>query len=117
MTANVALLGYGLAGSVFHAPFIATTAGLQLSVVVTGDEERREQALREHTGVEVVGTADEVWERAPELDLAVIATPNESHLPLGLAALEAGLAVVVDKPLALNAEEGRALVDAAAERA
>ncbi len=85
-------------------------------MVVTGDDERREQALREHTGVEVVGTADEVWERAPELDLAVIATPNESHLPLGLAALEAGLAVVVDKPLALNAEEGRALVDAAAER-
>ena len=116
MTANVALLGYGLAGSTFHAPFIATTAGLRLSVVVTGDDERREQALREHTGVEVVGTADEVWERAPELDLAVIATPNESHLPLGLAALEAGLAVVVDKPLALNAEEGRALVDAAAER-
>ena len=116
MTANVALLGYGLAGSVFHAPFISTTPGLRLSVVVTGDEERRDQALREHTGVEVVGTADEVWERAPELDLAVIATPNESHLPLGLAALEAGLAVVVDKPLALNADEGRALVDAAAER-
>jgi predicted dehydrogenase len=116
MTASVALLGYGLAGSVFHAPFISTTPGLQLSVVVTGNEERRDQALREHTGVEVVGTADEVWERAPELDLAVIATPNESHLPLGLAALEAGLAVVVDKPLALNAEEGRTLVDAAAER-
>ena len=58
MTANVALLGYGLAGSVFHAPFISTTPGLRLSVVVTGDEERREQALREHTGVEVVGTAD-----------------------------------------------------------
>jgi predicted dehydrogenase len=116
MSANVALLGYGLAGSVFHAPFISTTPGLRLSVVVTGNEERRDRALREHTGVEVVGTADEVWERAPELDLAVIATPNDIHLPLGLAALEAGLAVVVDKPLALNAEEGRALVDAAAER-
>ena len=106
MTANVALLGYGLAGSVFHAPFISTTPGLRLSVVVTGNEERREQALREHPGVEVVGTADEVWERAAELDLAVIATPNRSHVPLGLAALEAGLAVVVDKPLALNAAEG-----------
>jgi predicted dehydrogenase len=116
MSANVALLGYGLAGSVFHAPFISTTPGLRLSVVVTGNEERRDRALREHTGVEVVGTADEVWERAPELDLAVIATPNDIHLPLGLAALEAGLAVVVDKPLALNADEGRALVDAAAER-
>ena len=116
MTANVALLGYGLAGSIFHAPFIATTPGLRLSMVVTGNDERRAQAVREYPGVEVVETPDEVWGRAAELDLAVIATPNKSHLPLGLAALEAGLAVVVDKPLALNAEEGRALVDAAAER-
>lgn len=116
MTVNVAQLGYGLAGSVFHAPFIATTPGLRLSVVVTGNEERREQAVREHPGVEVVESADEVWERAAELDLAVIATPNSSHLPLGLAALDAGLAVVVDKPLALNAAEARSLVDAAAER-
>jgi len=85
-------------------------------VVVTTNGDRREQALREHPGVAVVGTADEVWERAAELDLAVIATPNKSHLPLGLAALEAGLAVVVDKPLALNATEARSLVDAAAER-
>ena len=116
MTAKVALLGYGLAGSVFHAPFIATTPGLELSVVVTGDDERREQAIREHPGVTVVGTADEVWARAGELDLAVNATPNSSHVPLGLAALEAGLGVVVDKPLALNAAEGSRLVDAAAER-
>jgi predicted dehydrogenase len=116
MTADVALLGYGLAGSVFHAPFITTTPGLRLSVVVTGDDERRAQALEEHPGVSVVEAADDVWERASELDLAVIATPNSSHLPLGLAALEAGLAVVVDKPLALNAEDGQALVDAADER-
>jgi predicted dehydrogenase len=116
MTAKVALLGYGLAGSVFHAPFISTTPGLELSVVVTGDDERRERAIREHPGVTVVGTADEVWARAGELDLAVTATPNSSHVPLGLAALEAGLGVVVDKPLALNAAEGSRLVDAASER-
>lgn len=116
MMAKVALLGYGLAGSTFHAPFISTTPGLELAVAVTGDDERRRQALREHPGVTVVGTADEVWERAAELDLAVIATPNSSHVPLGLSALEAGLGVVVDKPLALNAAEGSRLVDAAAER-
>ena len=61
MTANVALLGYGLAGSIFHAPFIATTPGLRLSMVVTGNDERRAQAVREYPGVEVVETPDEVW--------------------------------------------------------
>jgi scyllo-inositol 2-dehydrogenase (NADP+) len=114
--AQVALLGYGLAGSVFHAPFIATTPGLRLAVVVTRNEERRAQALREHPDVVLLGTADEVWGRAAELDLVVVATPNSSHAPLAHAALDAGLAVVVDKPFALTAAEGRALVEAARVR-
>jgi scyllo-inositol 2-dehydrogenase (NADP+) len=114
--AQVALLGYGLAGSVFHAPFIATTPGLRLAVVVTRNEERRAQALREHPDVVLLGTADEVWGRAAEIDLVVVATPNSSHAPLAHAALDAGLAVVVDKPFALTAAEGRAVVEAARVR-
>jgi scyllo-inositol 2-dehydrogenase (NADP+) len=114
--ANVALLGYGLAGSVFHAPFIATTPGLRLTVVVTRNEERRAQALREHPDVIVLGTADELWDRAAELDLVVVATPNSTHASLARAALESGLSVVVDKPFALTAAEGRALVEAARDR-
>jgi predicted dehydrogenase len=113
---RVALLGYGLAGSVFHAPFIATTPGLRLAVVVTGNEERRAQALREHPDVVVLSTADEVWDRAAELDLVVVATPNSSHVPLAQDALDAGLPVVVDKPLARTAVEGRALVETARDR-
>jgi predicted dehydrogenase len=116
MPSRVALLGYGLAGSVFHAPFIATTDGLELAVVVTGNEERKSQVLSEHPGVTVLPTSDEVWERADELDLVVVATPNRTHVSLAHAALEAGLPVVLDKPFARTADEGRALVDAAGER-
>ena len=113
---RVAILGYGLAGQFFHAPFIAATPGLELAVVVTGDEERRAQALGDYPGVAVFDTAEEVWARAAELDLVVVATPNRVHLPHALAGLEAGLAVVVDKPLAPTADEGRRLVEAARER-
>jgi predicted dehydrogenase len=116
MPARVALLGYGLAGSVFHAPFIATTDGLELAVVVTGNDERKAQAQSEHPGATVLPTSDEVWERADELDLVVVATPNRTHVSLARAALEAGLPVVLDKPFARTADEGRALVDAARER-
>ena len=116
MPARVALLGYGLAGSVFHAPFIATTDGLELAVVVTGNDERKAQAQSEHPGTTVLPTSDEVWERADELDLVVVATPNRTHVSLARAALEAGLPVVLDKPFARTADEGRALVDAARER-
>jgi len=114
--ARVALLGYGLAGSAFHAPFISTTDGLELAAIVTGDEERRANAAGTYPGALLLGTAEEVWERAGDFELAVVATPNRTHVPLALAALDAGLPVVVDKPLAPSAEAGRMLVEAARER-
>jgi predicted dehydrogenase len=114
--ARVGLIGYGLAGAVFHAPLIANTPGLQLVSVVTGNPDRQAQARREHPGVGVLGHVSELWQAAGEHDLVVVATTNATHLPLGLAAIQAGLAVVVDKPLALTAAEGRGLVTAARER-
>ncbi|MCP9212464.1 Gfo/Idh/MocA family protein [Streptomyces sp. NEAU-Y11] len=112
---RVALIGYGLAGSVFHAPLIAATDGLVLDTVVTSSAERQRQARAEFPGVRLVDSADELWGRADELDLIVIASPNRTHVPLARAALEAGLPVVVDKPLAATAaeaEELAALADA-----
>lgn len=113
---RVAVLGYGLAGQFFHAPFIHATPGLELAAVVTGDEERRSQALGEYPKVAVFDEAEEVWTHAEGFDLVVVATPNLVHVPLALAALEVGLPVVVDKPLATTADEGRKLVEAARER-
>jgi predicted dehydrogenase len=113
---RVGLIGYGLAGAVFHAALIASTPGLELVSVVTGNPERQAQARREHPGVAVLGQVDELWQAAEEHDLVVLATTNATHLPLGLAAVQAGLAVVVDKPLALTESEGRRLVTAARER-
>jgi predicted dehydrogenase len=84
--------------------------------VVTGDAERGRQVGREHPGTLVVASAEELWARASELDLVVVASPNRTHVPLALAALERGLAVVVDKPLAPTAAQGRELVEAARRR-
>ncbi|GGZ22810.1 Gfo/Idh/MocA family oxidoreductase [Streptomyces poonensis] len=113
---RVALVGYGLAGSVFHAPLIAATEGLVLDTVVTSSPERREQARAEFPDVTFADSPDQLWERAGELDLVVIASPNKTHVPLATAALEAGLAVVVDKPIAGTAAEARELARLADER-
>lgn len=113
--ARVALIGFGLAGSVFHAPLIAATDGLALDTVVTSSPERQRQATDEYPAVRLAASADELWARADELDLVVIASPNRSHVPLARAALEAGLPVVVDKPLAATAAEAEDLA-ALAER-
>ena len=113
---RVALLGYGLAGAVFHAPLIAAVEGLELAAIVTRDDERRSRARRDHPDAALLGSPEEVWERAGDLDLVVVAAANRAHVPLARSAIEAGLAVVVDKPLAASADEGRALVREASER-
>ncbi|GAB7033300.1 Gfo/Idh/MocA family oxidoreductase [Streptomyces sp. NPDC021749] len=113
---RVGLLGYGLAGSVFHAPLIAATDGLLLDTVSTSSPERQAQARAEHPQVRTVPTAEAVLDRADELDLIVVASPNKTHVPLATAALEAGLPVVVDKPLAATAAEAEKLAALAADR-
>ncbi|MFI6205266.1 Gfo/Idh/MocA family oxidoreductase [Streptomyces sp. NPDC051041] len=113
---RVGLVGYGLAGSVFHAPLIAATDGLALDTVVTSHPERQRQARAEHPDVRVAATSDELFDRAAELDLIVIASPNRTHVPLATTALRAGLPVVVDKPIAGTAAEARGLADLAEER-
>jgi predicted dehydrogenase len=113
---RVALLGYGSAGEPIHARLIAATAGLELAVIVTRDPQRRERALKAHPEAEILETAEDIWQRAKELDLVVVATPNRAHAPLAVTALERGLGVVVDKPFALTAAAGRSIVALGRER-
>ena len=113
---RVGLIGYGLAGSVFHAPLIAATEGLVLDTVVTSNPERQEQARAGFPDVRVAATPDELFARSGDLDLIVIASPNKTHVPLARIALEAGLAVVVDKPVAGTAAEARELAGLAEKR-
>ena len=113
---RVGLVGFGLAGQAFHAPLIAVTPGLRLAAVVTGDAERARTATAHYPGVTVHPTADALLADAASLDIAVIATPNRTHVPLARRALEAGLHVVVDKPFAPTPEEGAALAAEATRR-
>ncbi len=113
---RVGLIGFGLAGAVFHAPLIVATQGLRLTSIVTADPARRERAAREHPGARLLPSADELWSDAGDHDLVVIATPNRAHVPLATRAVEAGVAVVIDKPMAGTAAEARALAVLASSR-
>lgn len=112
---RVALIGYGVGGAVFHAPLIAATPGLELAAVVTRDPGRQAEVRDRYPSARVLDDVTAVWAEADRYDVVVIASPNAAHLPLGLAAIDAGLAVVVDKPLALSAADGQRLLDAAHE--
>jgi predicted dehydrogenase len=113
---RVGLVGYGLAGEGFHAPLIDATTELELAFVVTSSAERAERALDRYPGVEVLPDVEALWQRRDHQDLVVVAAPNRAHVPVTLAALEAGLPVVVDKPLAATVADGRRLQEAAEAR-
>jgi len=108
---RVGLVGYGLAGAFFHAPLIRTTTRLKLAAIVTSNSGRAIEARRMHPEAVVFATASELWDFASNLDMIVVATPNRTHVPLASAALSAGLHVVVDKPFAPTAAEGRQLIE------
>jgi scyllo-inositol 2-dehydrogenase (NADP+) len=107
---GVGLIGYGLGGSVFHAPLIQAEPGLRLHAVVTS---RATQVRRDLPGVAVLATAGELLED-PAVELVVVAAPNAVHHQLARAALRAGRHVVVDKPFTLATAEADELIALAA---
>jgi predicted dehydrogenase len=113
---RVALIGFGLGGEVFHAPLVQADPDLALVTIVTNDPSRRARAAARYPEARVVERADAVWDRADDHDLVIVCTPNVAHVRLATAGLDAGLAVVVDKPLAASSADGRALAGLAAER-
>ena len=113
---RIGVIGYGPGGEAFHAPLVATTPGMELAAVVTGNPARRKAVESRYPGTAVVSSPDEFFDRAGDFDLAVVTTPNRFHARLAEQALRHGLHAVVDKPFAATAAEGRSLFDLAEQR-
>jgi scyllo-inositol 2-dehydrogenase (NADP+) len=116
MSIRAALVGYGLGGRLFHAPFVAADRDLELAAVVTSDPGRAGHVRAEHPGAEVIPDLDTLLARAGDLglELGIVSTPPVGHATQATALLEAGLHVVVDKPLTVTSLEGRDLLALAA---
>ena len=112
-TANplrVAIIGYGLAGSVFHAPLISSVPGMSVAAIVTGNPERQARAHRDYPAAAIISSADQLWHDPSLYDLVVVAAPNRLHVPFGVAAMNAGLPVVIDKPMAASVADAEQLI-------
>ena len=107
---RVAIAGFGLSGSVFHAPLIAALPAFSLDVISTSDASRKAAAAASYPAARIVDSPAGILELAGELDLLVLGTPPATHYPLAKAALEAGLDVVVDKPFTVHSAEGEELI-------
>jgi len=109
---RVGLVGYGYAGKTFHAPLVAAVPSLELVAVASSDASK---VHADWPGVAVHASPAELIARG-DIDLVVIATPNDTHHPLTRDALLAGRHVVVDKPFTVHLADARELVALARER-
>jgi predicted dehydrogenase len=109
------IIGFGLSGRVFHAPFLATNPDFEVSMIVTSNPDRAAEAAALHPHARIVASTAELFAAAAkgELDLIVIGSPSGTHVELAHAALDAGTAVVVDKPFAVRTAEGLELIEKA----
>lgn len=111
-TIKIGLLGFGMAGRVFHAPLIAGIPGLKLSKIRAGRPESIDFAKASYPAAEIV--ADEASILDDEtIDLVVVATTNDTHFDLAKAALLAGKHVMVEKPFTITSGQADELISIA----
>lgn len=103
---QTAIVGFGLSGRVFHAPFLNVHPGFRLKKVV---ERFSDNARAIYPDVEIVRNHLDLL-KDPELDLVVITTPNIYHFDLAREFLEAGKHVVVEKPFTTSSAEADELI-------
>jgi predicted dehydrogenase len=109
---RVGVIGFGLAGRIFHTAVIQATPGLELAAVVqrSGDDAKKEYPeARQARSIEEL-LAD------PGIRLVVIATPSYSHYELAKQCLREQRNVVIDKPFTLKSEEAAELIRTARDR-
>lgn len=109
---NVALCGYGYAGKTFHAPLVMGVSGLNLAAVVSSDERKVREDFPQ---IAVSASHDQVF-ADNDIELVVVATPNDTHYDLAKRALLAGKHVVVDKPFTTTSSEAEELIKLAGEQ-
>lgn len=107
---RVGIVGYGLAGSVFHAPFLAADPAFSIVAISTSDPQRAASAAKAHPEARIVPDLEAVLAERP--DLVVLASPPSVHRDQAVAVLSAGIAVVIDKPFAPSTADADAIIAA-----
>jgi scyllo-inositol 2-dehydrogenase (NADP+) len=109
---GVAVVGFGLAGQVFHAPFVSAVPGLKLEAIV---QRKGDEAAKAYPKARILRSFQEALQDKA-VQLVVVGTPNETHYDLARKAIEAGKHVVIDKPFAATSVQAKELWQLAWER-
>jgi predicted dehydrogenase len=105
---RIGLAGYGFGGRCFHAPLLASAAECEFVGVITTSVQRRNQFAKQFPGRAVFDSLEQL--AAAGAEAVTISTPASTHVELVRQAMRLGLAVVCDKPFALDATSARETV-------
>jgi predicted dehydrogenase len=108
---RIGLVGYGVGGKYFHAPFIAAAEGVELAGIVARAPATIAQAKADFPETTIFSSLTEMLKSG--VDAVTITTPPQTRRELVLEAIGAGVPVIADKPFAPSAEVGRELDSAA----
>jgi predicted dehydrogenase len=110
MSLKIAIIGTGNIGRV-HATAVGNTPGLELSAAVDNQPDRLAAFAAEFKIPHQYSSVEELLKSGGP-DAVVIGVPNALHAPFAIAALKAGVAVLVEKPMATNAAEAQQMAEA-----
>lgn len=111
----VGLIGFGMGGRMFHAPFIKCAKGLKLRTIRETKPDKIAYALQTYPGVDIVPDVKDIF-NDEAIELVIITVPNQFHFDLAKEALLAGKNVVVDKPFTATTAQADELITLAKER-
>lgn len=112
---NTAVIGFGLAGSVFHAPIISSTEGFNLKAIYTANSKRQTHARAAYPGTVILSDLKEIL-CDDNIQLVVVAAHNAYHYSLAEEAVLAGKNVVVDKPFTIDSRDADRLIELAQKK-
>jgi predicted dehydrogenase len=111
---RIAVIGCGAIASSFHLPALGRRGNGEVEVVLVDPDLDRARALASRFGASRVAASHE--DVATEIDAAIVASPHETHAPIALDLLSAGIPVLSEKPLGTSVAQIEALIDRAEER-
>lgn len=109
---HAGVIGFGLGGKIFHAPFLKKIDGFELAAIL---QRSGDAAAKQYPGVSIVRSVEELLAQRG-LSLVVVTTPPATHFELARQCLEAGKHVVMDKPFTATSAEARELIQIARSR-
>lgn len=104
------IIGYGLSGRVFHAPFVDVVDGYELAKISTRKPDSISMINKRYPSTVVVPDGQDIIDD-PDIDLVIVTSPNTDHFRWAKAALLAGKHVLVEKPFTVTVAEADELIE------